>query len=497
MEVLMNRVRFLQKITFSTIALLLICTAAFAQQKGTGTLTDNRDKKKYKTVNIGGLTWMAENLDYNAKGSEKCPNLNLNMDDSKSIRCWKNNAFAECVNVKCIKFEEDSDFQNFCAEYRNLTAKEIQDRDKRVEAKCAKEGRQYSNLPDNNVCPAGWHLPNDKEWSILRDAIRNSTDEYGFGAVSSFRVVSEGVVRCVQGKSSEEVMAEVEKKVAAEKEAAEKAEVEKAIGKQFNPKIKYGSMTDARDKKTYKTTKIGGQTWMAENLNYDAKGSRCYKDKDYYCKKDGRLYDWATAKTVCPAGWHLPTDGEWTILENAVGGGSVARTKLIATNGWFESYSKKPINGTDDFGFSAVPTGSGGWMGKSFKDGNEGTWWSASEGRIGAIPRNITALSGEQYEKLGINSGEKTLLFSVRCVQGEAPKEEPASAPAKAPAAPANNPSKPMYCVIYMGGKLTACTELRDTQEGKANCDMQNSGLKMMGGQAKWTDAKPNVKCNK
>jgi hypothetical protein len=48
-----------------------------------------------------------------------------------------------------------------------------------------------------------------------------------------------------------------------------------------------------------------------------------------------------------------------------------------------------------------------------------------------------------------------------------------------------------------MGGKPTACTELRDTQEGKANCDMQSSGMKMMGGEAKWTDVKPNLNCGK
>ena len=478
----------------ATIALLLICAAVFAQQKGTGTFTDTRDKKKYKTVSIGGLTWIAENLKYNAKGS-KCPGEG---EKEESVLCLKNDAIVEgCVNIDCSEWGETSDYMPFCKKYKNLTAKQVQDRkkakDKEIQESCAKNGREYDSEIAKTACPTGWHLPNDREWDILRREISNSTDEYGFMSLSS----RSNSVRCVQGNSSEEAIAEAEKKVAAEKEATEKSEVEKAVGKQFNPKIKYGSITDARDKKTYKTTKIGEQTWMAENLNYNAKDSRCYKDKDYYCKRDGRLYDWATAKTVCPAGWHLPIDAEWTTLEKAVGGSSVARTKLIATSGWFESYSKKPINGTDDFGFSAVPTGSGGWMGKSFADKNEASWWSASEGRIGAIPRNITTLPGEKYEGLGINSGEKTLLFSVRCVQGEAPKEEPAAAPGKAPAAPANNPSKPMYCVIYMGGKLTACTELRDTQEGKANCDLQNNGMKMMGGEAKWTDAKPNVNCQK
>jgi len=153
----------------------------------------------------------------------------------------------------------------------------------------------------------------------------------------------------------------------------------------------YGSVT--YEGQTYKTVKIGTQTWMAENLNYNASGSRCYgdntgSDSQNRCSTYGRLYNWSTAmngaasstavpsgvRGICPSGWHLPSDAEWTLLENAVGGSSVAGTKLKATSGWYNNG-----NGTNEYGFSALP-GGGGYSGGSFKDvEGSGNWWSSTE----------------------------------------------------------------------------------------------------------------------
>jgi len=136
--------------------------------------------------------------------------------------------------------------------------------------------------------------------------------------------------------------------------------------------------TDSRDSKKYKTVKIGFQTWMAENLNYAASGSVCYKNNSGNCAKYGRLYDWNTAKNACPSGWHLPSKSEYEELDKYVGGANVAGKKLKAKSGWNDNG-----NGTDDYGFSALPAGGYSGYDERFLSfgaiGYAGNWWSTSE----------------------------------------------------------------------------------------------------------------------
>ncbi|MCL1956544.1 MAG: PEGA domain-containing protein, partial [Fibromonadales bacterium] len=164
------------------------------------------------------------------------------------------------------------------------------------------------------------------------------------------------------------------------------------------------SLKDSRDNKTYKIVKIGNQTWMAENLNYNASGSECYGNKESNCQKYGRLYKWETAKSVCPNGWHLSNDAEWTMLINFVG--TKAGTKLKAKSGWNSNG-----NGMDTYGFAALPGGYGG-SGGGFSDiGSSGFWWNILE--------NYASYRSIDYNNDNVfkydNNGYP--LRSVRCVQ--------------------------------------------------------------------------------
>ncbi|MDR1811457.1 MAG: fibrobacter succinogenes major paralogous domain-containing protein [Candidatus Fibromonas sp.] len=177
--------------------------------------------------------------------------------------------------------------------------------------------------------------------------------------------------------------------------------------------IKGGVLTDSRDGKKYKTVKIGSQIWMAENLNYAASGSKCYDNKPENCQKYGRLYDWTTAKKVCPSGWHLPSKSEYEVLDNAVGGKEVAGKKLKAKNGW-NNYKGKSGNGTNEFGFSALPGGYSFSDGSFFNVGNYGNWWSTSESSsYNAYSRYI----GYIDDDADWNGSLESNLYSVRCLQ--------------------------------------------------------------------------------
>ena len=209
----------------------------------------------------------------------------------------------------------------------------------------------------------------------------------------------------------------------------------------------YGSLTDERDGKTYKTVKIYKTWWMVENLDYadsaktpSLKGkSWCYADDPENCSKYGRLYTWAAAidsvklatdaenpqdcgdgkscknilpdvvQGICPDGWHLPDYDEVSDLLPYVGGYNIAGSVLKSQSDWNENG-----NGKDVYGFNVLPAGIRLDDG-SFDGVGEGTdFWSVTE----TDPNTAHSLYFYyEYEYAGVGFYEKSYAFSIRCVK--------------------------------------------------------------------------------
>ena len=158
-------------------------------------------------------------------------------------------------------------------------------------------------------------------------------------------------------------------------------------------------ITDARDGKSYNTVLIGAQCWMAQNLNIGTRinGSQvqtnnqviekyCFGDLESNCDIYGGLYQWdeamqyvttAGVQGICPAGWHLPTDAEWTTLTTFLGGESVAGGKMKETG--TTHWSSPNTGATNTSGFTALPGGNRGSNGSFYGLTYYAYFWSSSE----------------------------------------------------------------------------------------------------------------------
>ncbi|HRZ41122.1 MAG TPA: FISUMP domain-containing protein [Bacteroidales bacterium] len=185
----------------------------------------------------------------------------------------------------------------------------------------------------------------------------------------------------------------------------------------------------------YPVVTIGAQTWMAENLNTTrhsngwvipnitdiatfvnlTSSARCYYNNDSisYSATYGALYNWYAVDTgyLCPVGWHVPSDAEWTVLYNQLGGELVAGGEMKSTSLW-----NSPNTGaTNSSGFSALPGGGLYCAGASFNDfGNQGRW------RTSTIYDNIDAWVIALFHdgvQIDLEKRAKKSGFSVRCLK--------------------------------------------------------------------------------
>ena len=186
-----------------------------------------------------------------------------------------------------------------------------------------------------------------------------------------------------------------------------------------------GIFTDSRDKQPYKYVKLQSQTWMAQNLNYQSAGADsgwCYGNISANCDTYGRLYTWSAVmagaasstsnpsgvRGICPFGWHVPSDAEWTTLMGFTGGPGYAGAQLKSKTGWSPN-----DNGLDLYGFTGLPGGFRGYAETFGGLGNGGDFWSATENASNAWWRSLDA----NYPNMSRMDKDKIFGFSLRCVE--------------------------------------------------------------------------------
>jgi len=346
------------------------------------------------------------------------------------------------------------------------------------------------------VCPEGWHIPNDLEWLKLANFVKTEqgadfaktlksinawptenedlqgTDDYGFsvlpggymyktsyigyknydntetafwssipddgdavaftfdssntaGLVSLYRTGAD-YVRCLQNSDSE-------------KNAVHAPYAGSVYDSAAN------TLTDLRDNKVYKTTIIGTQIWMAENLNYLTEGgyadeyaqSRCPHDNQMNCDKYGRFYTWTAAmdipsdyqneifpdsirhQGICPSGWHLPTMAEYDTLNEFVGG-TVPGYLLKSTDTWL--YDSPTVQ---EYAFNVLAAGYySSCEAESF--GYNASFWTSSQ-------KNATSgmhfyFSDAYSQQDGFYEDSKYSFLSIRCISDKRGAEKAFSA---------------------------------------------------------------------
>lgn len=431
------------------------------------TLTDTRDGQVYRTVTIGDQVWMAENLNYKTDSSF-CYN-----DSAEYCAKYGRLYVWTAAMDACPSGWHLPDL----AEWKTLFAAVGGDSVAGAKLKSTSGWNSNGNGTDDfgfTVLPAGGRSSKDfvgEAAAFWTSEWYGEYDDYAYGIrlytdtiVRPFnsRKYIGSSVRCLKGESPVAGSSSSLAKSSSSYSDGWSWDVPKET--RLNPNIKYDSIIDPRDKQVYKIVKIEvpdsnySQVWMAENLNYadsvktpSLKGNNwCYQGDEKKCKVSGRYYSWAAAidsvalandaeapldcgygkkcgldravQGICPDGWHLPSIYEWGLLSVALGNAPVSGEPLKALTGW--NYAGTPDNnGTDLYGFAALPTGRRISATKWEKVGSDVYYWSATEysandGRYFNI--NNVYTNSYTYQN------SKSYGQSVRCVKGD-----PSTAPVR------------------------------------------------------------------
>ena len=438
--------------------MMLACEAKLFSQNIIPNAVTDIDGNAYNAVQIGEQIWLAENM--RAKHDRDGNDIVFGNDGENDTSIYK--SYYYCPNHN----------------------------DNNVE----KYGYLYNWPAATKVCPEGWHLPHDYEWTQLIEFVGNRVNDSGWGheiadALSSeegwkyshhnehrnnstgFSALPAGTSLCencfgggatfwsATAKDyrnaytrgiSDGVLPhhQIDKEIGYSVRCIR--DKEPTTGTTFIP----NAVTDI-DGNVYNAVKIGEQIWMAENMRttkfrYGQKielSNRTSIETPYrYYPGDnlknvpqyGYLYNWAAAINICPEGWHLPTDDEWTLLTDFVSSQEPYRTDgdsthiakaLASQEGWrSDRYYGNLVVGNEPeknnaTGFSVLPAGMfSAWQGDAYGQchffGSEAHFWTETEyfeeGNAGAASLELrsTTSSGLSRQKSFIIRG-----YSVRCVK--------------------------------------------------------------------------------
>ena len=323
-----------------------------------GTLTDSRDGQTYKTVVIGTQTWMAENLNY-AATSSVCPLENsayckkygrLYLPGGASTYCpsgWHVPSLSEWT-VLYNYVDANNGTEGVGKSLKSTTGwyEAGTTVGKRMAVATGKDQFGFSALPAGSCWwdTPSWNCYSDDDARFIASGGEILQMLYDSDIITQ-EENSDGTnvkvsVRCLKGAATSASSAGNTSSANVDVESSSSY-----VGKDSSYyDAKNNTLTDYRDNQVYRATTIGTQIWMAENLNYEAAGSRCAGESgatENGCSVDGRLYSWAAAidsialydggkgvecgygktctlptkvRGICPMGWHLPSGEEFTML---------------------------------------------------------------------------------------------------------------------------------------------------------------------------------------
>jgi len=284
-----------------------------------GELLDERDFKVYRTIEVGGRTWMAQNLAYNcSRGEDVCRQYG-------GIYGGGYNPCPEGWEVPSM-----NDYDSLFKVFGKTTLRDMRARSCLWKPYREDDVMDWTDSLGFSLLPSGLSQQGGGYLGCATYLWTSTPTKFGYenfvtssckSFLASRDYASNGfAIRCIKSREIEYL--------------------DVADCRKDPTKCVFGTLEDARDGQTYKTAKYGRMEWMAENLNYeyvpeneDDRGfSGCYNDSKDSCAKYGRLYNMTAAgvssgqdstgafvRGICPEGWHVPSADEWALLKRSFG----------------------------------------------------------------------------------------------------------------------------------------------------------------------------------